>query len=203
MAEIEELHNREVFEPIFPQEITQLEKTQAMNSLIFLTEKKNGTFKAQVYANSSIQIKFILKQDAASLTVTTEVLLTTCVVDAKQNRVIITLDIPNAFVETLLPNSNKRIIITISGKLVGLLEEIPTEKLVQFQRGAKFICVLMNSSLLFYRYFREDFESIGFKVNPYNVCMANHMLKGKQQTVTWHVDDIKVSHIKPIISANV
>ena len=33
-AEIEQLHNREVFVLIHPKEITQLEKTKAMNSLI-------------------------------------------------------------------------------------------------------------------------------------------------------------------------
>ena len=36
IAEIEQLHNREVFDPIFPQEIIGIEKTKAMKSLIFL-----------------------------------------------------------------------------------------------------------------------------------------------------------------------
>ena len=40
-------------------------------------------------------------------------------------------------------------------------------------------------------------EPIGFKVNPYDICMTNRNVYGHQQTVTWHVDDVKVSHINP------
>ena len=71
---------------------------------------------------------------------TIEALLTTCVIDAKQNRDIITMDIPNAFVQTPLPRSNERIIMIISGKLVELLEEISPEKyskVIQHRKGSK------------------------------------------------------------------
>ena len=112
-AEIEQLYNREVFKPIHSKDTTQMERNKAMNSLIFLTEKKEGTIKARVRANGRIQRRFIAKQDAASPTVTTEALLTTSVIDAKQNRDIVTLDIPNAFVQTPLPSSKERIIMTI------------------------------------------------------------------------------------------
>lgn len=37
-------------------------------------------------------------------------------------------------------------------------------------------------------------ESIGFKVNPYDPCVANQMMNGTQHTVVWHVDDLKSSH---------
>ena len=64
----------------------------------FSTEKRDGTIKARAYANRSTQRTYIDKNKAASPTVTTEALLTTAVVDAKQQRNIITLDTPNAFV---------------------------------------------------------------------------------------------------------
>jgi len=34
----------------------------------------------------------------------------------------------------------------------------------------------------------------GFTLNPYNRCVANKDIKGKQCTVIWHVDDLKISH---------
>jgi hypothetical protein len=40
----------------------------------------------------------------------------------------------------------------------------------------------------------KDLESIGFVINPYNPCVANRVINGKQHTVTWHVDDLKSSH---------
>jgi len=53
---------------------------------------------------------------------------------------------------------------------------------------------MMVSSLLYYKKFRKDIESIGFEVNPYDMCVANRIIKGKQHTITWHVDDVKSSH---------
>jgi hypothetical protein len=32
-------------------------------------------------------------------------------------------------------------------------------------------------------------------VNPYDICVANRTAKGMQHTVTWHVDDVKPSHV--------
>ena len=199
--------------PILPEDITQIEKQKAMNSLIFLTEKKDGTIKARACANGSSQRKFIMKEEAASPTVTTEGLLTTCIIDAKQNRDIVTLDKPNAFVQTPLLTSKEQIIMTMDGKLVDLLDEIAPQrysKFIQEENGSKKIYVVMEralysmmmSSLLFYRHFRKDLESIGFRVNPYDMCIANRKIEGHQQTVTWHVNNIKVSHINPKVNEN-
>jgi hypothetical protein len=34
----------------------------------------------------------------------------------------------------------------------------------------------------------------GFKLNPYDGCVANKIVKGKQITICFHVDDCKISH---------
>jgi hypothetical protein len=55
---------------------------------------------------------------------------------------------------------------------------------------------MLVASILYYKKFCKDIEGIGFHVNPYNPCVANRQVKGKQhQTVTWHVDDLKSSHV--------
>ena len=52
----------------------------------------------------------------------------------------------------------------------------------------------MRASLLFFRKLRKELEDYGFKVNPYDPCVANKMTKGgKQMTVIWHVDDLMAS----------
>ena len=33
-------------------------------------------------------------------------------------------------------------------------------------------------------------------MNPYDPCIANKIRNGKQMTVTWHVDDLKISHME-------
>jgi hypothetical protein len=39
-------------------------------------------------------------------------------------------------------------------------------------------------------------------VNPYDMCVANRKVNGKQQTVTWHVDDLKSSHVDSRVNDN-
>ena len=38
-----------------------------------------------------------------------------------------------------------------------------------------------------------DLEAYGFNINPYDPCVANNMIGGKQLIVCWHVDDLKIS----------
>ena len=57
---------------------------------------------------------------------------------------------------------------------------------------------LLRSALLFYKKLVSELENKGFKLNPYDPCVANKTVAGTQMTVCWHVDDLKVSHINPI-----
>jgi hypothetical protein len=59
----------------------------------------------------------------------------------------------------------------------------------------KAIYDMLQSSLLYYKKFQKDIESIGFKVNLYDPCVATQMVNGNQHTVTWHVNDLKSSLI--------
>ena len=38
--------------------------------------------------------------------------------------------------------------------------------------------------------------TIGFELNPYDPCVANKTINGKQLTLVWHVDDINVRHVE-------
>ena len=33
-------------------------------------------------------------------------------------------------------------------------------------------------------------------MNPYDKCVANKKINGKQCTIIWHVDDLKISHVE-------
>jgi len=55
----------------------------------------------------------------------------------------------------------------------------------------------MVASLLYYRKFCASLTSIGFEFNPYDPCVANKMINGKQMTIAFHVDDCKISHEDP------
>ena len=44
---------------------------------------------------------------------------------------------------------------------------------------------------------------MGFVLNPYDKCVANKMVDGKQCTVLWYVDDVQVSHVDRSVVENV
>ena len=56
------------------------------------------------------------------------------------------------------------------------------------------IYVMLESALVWYKKFRKDLESIGFVFNPYDACIANRMINGKQQTIKFHMDNLLSSH---------
>jgi hypothetical protein len=138
----------------------------------------------------------------------TESHLITAVIDAKQGCNIMTANIPNAFVQMDIENkpSGKRIIMKIRGQLVNMLVNIASQdyqNLVHLEGNQKVLYVemlkalysMLQSSLLYYRKLCKDLNEIRFKINRYDPCVANKMINRKQHTVTWHIDNIKSSHI--------
>jgi hypothetical protein len=208
IKEMKQLHDRTVFEGIKVSHMTPLERKRAMESLLFLIKKRDGRIKARTCANGSTQREYINREDVTSPTAATESILITGVIKAKQQRDIMTNDVPNAFVQTPIPQDGEKIIMKIRGQLVDLLLEIAPEtyepyivykanKPVLYVRMLRALYGMLIASILYYKKFCKDIEGIGFVVNPYDPCVANWQVKGKQQTVTWHVDDLKSSHVDP------
>ena len=61
-------------------------------------EKKGGTLKGRTCADGRKQWEHVKKEDAASPTVSLEVVMLTCIMEAKENQDVAIIDIPNAFV---------------------------------------------------------------------------------------------------------
>ena len=59
---------------------------------------------------------------------------------------------------------------------------------------------MLIASLLYYKKFRADIATIGFKLNPYDVCVANRNVNDNQHTIVWHIDDVKSSHVDPKVN---
>jgi hypothetical protein len=65
---------------------------------------------------------------------------------------------------------------------------------ILFVKMQKTVYGMLRASLLFYLKLVGELEEMGFELNPYDPCVANKIVDGSQMTVTWHVDDLKVSH---------
>ncbi|KAG7360909.1 hypothetical protein IV203_036008 [Nitzschia inconspicua] len=124
-----------------------------------------------------------------------------------------TSDMPNAFVQTDVDKQKirERIAMKIKRPVVDMLVEMAPEidsgyvieengKKVLYVMILKALYGMLQSSLLYYNKFRKDIESIGFEVNPFDPCVANRIVNGKQHTVVWHVDDLKSSRVDPKVN---
>lgn len=160
-------------------------------------------------AGSDKQHSIIPAQEASSPTAALESVLITAAIDATEERDVAIIDIPNAFVTTCLTNEEDKAIMRMRGKLTELLVKVAPKIYMKYvtmnSKGETVLYVkllnalygIMKTALLFYQKFVADLESIGFQLNPYDPCVANKTVHGKQLTVVWHVDDLKVSHVTP------
>jgi hypothetical protein len=133
----------------------------------------------------------------------------TCVVNANGSREVTIVDIPNAFVQTVVEDKKDRAFICIRGPLVNIMVSIAPDVYGPYEtdgkKGKKQLLVqcftalygTMVASLLYYKKFVKSLKSKGFKLNPYDPCVANKQVKGEQLTVCFHVNNCKISHLIP------
>jgi hypothetical protein len=124
----------------------------------------------------------------------------TAAIAAKEKRKVQCYDISSAFVNT---DVDEDVLMVLRGELANMMVQIAPQIYRKYitvdRKGTPILYVklqkalyeLMQVSLLFYRKLRKEMEDYGFKVNPYDPCMANKVTKcGKQMMVIWHVDDL-------------
>ena len=128
------------------------------------------------------------------------------VINATDNRDVASIGIPNAFVQTTIQGI---VHVRIRGKLAQMLLEIQPNKyreyattnkkgeVVIYMHLLKSLYGIMQAALLFYQKLVRDLVGYGFKINPYDNCVGNKQVNGRQMTIIWHVDDIQVPHADP------
>ena len=61
----------------------------------------------------------------------------------------------------------------------------------------------VQSALLWYNLFTNTLVQMGFKLNPYDLYVANSQIKGKQCTIAWYVDNNKISHVDDTVVTDI
>jgi hypothetical protein len=136
-------------------------------------------------AGGNKQQGYILKEDAISPTVSNETVMLMCVIDADENRDVAIVDIPNAFVQTVVKDEKDRAFIQIRGPLFDILASIVPDVYGSYvmigKKGKKQLLVqcltalygTMVASLLYYKKFVKSLRSKQFRLNPYDPCVVN------------------------------
>ena len=177
--EMKQLHDRSCFRPVHKGLLNQSERHRVMESLLFLTEKRDKTIKSQHCANGSTQCIYMECDEVMSPTMSTEGTLLTAVIKAQEGQDVATCDILNAFVQTHVKEKDKdgnRTIITIRGVCVDILCEIhPIYKdymLTECNQKVLYVYIIQTiygmlvSAMLFYYKLTKALLSYGFKLNP-------------------------------------
>ncbi len=105
--EMKQLHWRNLYQPKHWHSLSKKQKDQILESHIFVEQKRNGKIKAQKVIGGDKQRDYITKEDVSSPTVSAEAVMLTCVIEAQENRDVAVIDIPNAFVQTVVSNEDK------------------------------------------------------------------------------------------------
>ena len=102
LKELKQLHDRVCFSPISIAELI-FEEKKAMEALMFLTEKRDKSIKERLVYNGKPTREWLSREDAASPTASLESIMLTTIIDAKEERDVITSVVPNAFIQTTIP----------------------------------------------------------------------------------------------------
>ena len=105
--ELRQLHDRTCFRPISIADMTPEEKMKAMEVLMFLTEKRDKTVKSRLVYNGKPSRDWMSKEETSSPTVTMEGIFLTAIIDAMEGRDVMSADIPNAFIQTPMPEAKE------------------------------------------------------------------------------------------------
>ena len=204
--ELQQIHDMEGFQPKHWYELTKEERAEALKYLMYLKEKRDGRIKGRGCADGRKQRAYIPKAEASSPTATLAGIMLTCMVDAYEKRDVATADIPGAFIQTKMPKEDRDVHVVLDGRMAELLAKISPDdyqKYVHNHRGQSHIYCKLNVALygtlkgavLFWKKLSSYLKDQGFVVNPYDWCVANKEINGKQCTIVWHVDDLKISHV--------
>ena len=174
--EIGQLYKRNCFTPIDVSKMTPSERKKAVDSLLFLCEKRDGSVKGRMVYNGKPTRKWLSRDETASPTVALESTFLTGIIDAKEGRDIMTCDVPNACIQAKIPTPEEgedRIIMKITGVLADLMVKIAPDVYgghIVYEKGTKVIYVqvlralygMLKAALLWYKKFKKDLEGIGF-----------------------------------------
>ena len=152
VSEMTQLHDMSAFFPRDPKSLTREERVKALSSLIFLKEKRSGKIKGRQCINGAPQRNYIPKEQATSPTVNNDSIFITGAIDAFERRHVGSLDLPGAFVNTVL--KDELVIMILRGELCEILCKVDPKLYTKYvtvdKRGKPVLYVQLHKALYGY-----------------------------------------------------
>ncbi len=184
-----------VFTNIRKPTAAQMEK--ALHIHCFVIEKRDGRIKARAVADGRTQTRYS-EEETYSPAVRLESLMLNSLIDAFEQRNVVTVDIKGAFLKAKVPDELE-LIVKMGGELAQMMCELDKTLECDDQGYIYMQCENalyghIEAAQLFYDDLNDSLtEKMHFKRNQYDPCVYNKVTKDGAVTIRVHVDDLKIS----------
>ena len=123
-----------------------------------------------------------------------------CSIDTKEGRCVVVRDITRAFLQADMQDTVHMVLEGKIAKHIVKLEQTIYRKYIRHNQKVKPMLYVqlkqalystLPAVLLFWKLLLDMLIGWGFAINPYNQCIVNNTINGRQCTMIWHVDDFK------------
>ena len=217
-SELKQMCDKNVWEGVTYESLTQQQKQKIISSSMFLKEKytADGMFeklKSRLVAGGHLQDRDVYNNGASPTASTTSVFILTTIA-AKQNRAVATIDFPGAFLNSDMPLTGDHVVyMRLSKQLTNSLIEIdPTYNNYLNNNGTcivklkKALYGCVESAKLWYDKLSGDLIKFNYTPNKYDICVFNRTeTDNTQSSLVIHVDDMIITasseaHVDAIIT---
>ena len=200
------LLGRDCIDMLSCKDLTWNIRKRALGYLMFLKRKRSEKMKERGCADGRPQRDYITKEESSLPTVSLYALMGSCVMDALDDRKVITVDIPGAFLQGDWPQDKHPGYIMFEDIMVEMICEIDPsyhknviwskdhKKKFLYDRFVKAVYNTLLGAIILYNKLSNHLIDHRFTQNEYDMCTFNKMVNGEQITVQFHVDNLKVSH---------
>jgi hypothetical protein len=171
--------------------LSKVQKRGSLRHLMFMSKRRCRKIKARGCADGRKQRETTTKEDASSPAVAIESIMLSATIDAMEERDVATVDIPGAFMQE---DIDEVVHVRFEGEIAEMLVRMDpqlyrkyfrdeNDKAVLYVELLKAIYGTLRAALLFWKLLSSKLILWGFTIDPYEWCVANKMIDGKQYTV--------------------
>jgi hypothetical protein len=190
--EFSQLHDLGVFLGQYGDKLTRAEKGGALRVISVVKEKRCGQIKWRTVVDGRPQRQLYTKEETSSPSLSTDALMLSLLIDAIEHRDVVTANVAGAYLHAKMEDFT---LLKMEGESVEIMCNVCEDyrKYVYHKNGKKVLYLKLlkalygcvQSALLWYKLFSSTLQGAGFEMNPYDTCVANKIIDGKQCTIAW------------------
>ena len=116
-----QLNNEDVFDPINASTLTTDQKREALHAVNLIKEKRSGKLKGRTCANGRSQRAHYTKEETLSPTVSTDALILSLMINAKEGRDVATADVEGEYFHADMEHF---VILKLAGEAVDIMCQV-------------------------------------------------------------------------------